>query len=154
MDAFEGLIAQARTSRSRSKRSKKRCTSTAVSFCRKTPMKSGPSPVGTSSSRAAIKALLRVAEARREEGAYEPAITALQRLLSLERTDEQAHRELMRVYALAGRRHDALRQYEQCSKVLQSELNVEPEAETTELQSSIAPGRHSQRSGYWPEASG
>src|SRR5207244_8983379 len=91
-------------------------------------------------SRAAIKALLQVAEARREEGAYEPAIAALQRLLSLERTDEQAHRELMRVYALAGRRHDALRQYEQCSKVLQSELNVEPETETIELYNSIARG--------------
>lgn len=91
-------------------------------------------------SRAAIKALLQVAEARREEGAYEPAIAALQRLLSLERTDERAQRELMRVYALAGRRHDALRQYEQCSKVLQSELNVEPETETTELYNSIARG--------------
>ena len=103
-------------------------------------MKSGPSPVREILSRAAIKALLQVAEARREEGAYEGAIVALQRLLSLERTDEPAHRELMRVYALAGRRHDALRQYEQCSKVLQSELNVEPETETIELYNSIARG--------------
>ena len=91
-------------------------------------------------SRAAIKALLQVADARREQGAYEPAIAALQRVLSLERTDEQAHRELMRVYALAGRRRDALRQYEQCCKVLQSELNVEPETETTELYNSIVRG--------------
>jgi predicted ATPase/DNA-binding SARP family transcriptional activator len=91
-------------------------------------------------SRAAIKALLQVAEVRREAGAYEPAIAALQRILSLDRTDEQAHRELMRMYALAGRRHDALRQYEHCSKVLQSKLNVEPEPETTELYNSIARG--------------
>lgn len=46
----------------------------------------------------------------------------------------------MRVYALAGRRHDALRQYEQCSKVLQSELNVEPETETIKLYNSVARG--------------
>lgn len=91
-------------------------------------------------SRAAVDALMRVAEIRRDEGAYEVAIAALQRILSLDRTVEQAHRELMRVYALAGRRHDALRQYEQCSRVLQSELSVEPEPETTELYNSIARG--------------
>src|SRR5262245_26262240 len=91
-------------------------------------------------SRAATRALLQMAEARREEGAFEPAIGALQRVLSLDRTDELAHRELMRTYALAGRRNDALRQYEQCCKVLQSELSVEPEPETTGLYESIARG--------------
>lgn len=89
---------------------------------------------------AAIKALLQVAELRSAGIDYEAAIAALQRILSLDRTHEQAHRELMHVYALTGRRHDALRQYEQCVKTLQSDLGVDPEPETIALYKSIARG--------------
>jgi predicted ATPase len=43
----------------------------------------------------------------------------------------------MRLYAQAGRRGAALRQYQQCVEVLQRELGVEPEAETRQLYQEI-----------------
>jgi LuxR family maltose regulon positive regulatory protein len=39
----------------------------------------------------------------------------------------------MRTYAAEGRRGEALRQYQHCEQVLQSELGVAPMAETTDL---------------------
>jgi predicted ATPase/DNA-binding SARP family transcriptional activator len=140
VDAFEGLIAQARTSPQPLPLLEEALGLYGGELLPEDAYEEWAIARRDLLSRAAIKALLTVAEARREEGAYEPAIAALQRVLSLERTQEQAHSELMRVYALAGRRHDALRQYEQCAKVLQAELNVEPEPETTELYKSIAKG--------------
>jgi DNA-binding SARP family transcriptional activator len=47
--------------------------------------------------------------------------------------DEPVHRELMRAYALTGRRHDALRQYQTCVQALASELDLTPEPETAAL---------------------
>jgi predicted ATPase/DNA-binding SARP family transcriptional activator len=140
VDAFEGLIAQARTSSEPLPLLEEAISLYGGELLPEDAYEEWAIAPRDLLSQAAIKALLQIAEAHREEGAYEPAIAALQRILSLERTDEQAHRELMRLYALDGRRHDALRQYEQCSKVLQSELNIEPEPETTELYKSIARG--------------
>jgi DNA-binding SARP family transcriptional activator len=68
------------------------------------------------------------------------AAAFLQRILAIERTEEQAHRDLMLVYAQEGRRSEALRQYEQCTKVLSAELGIEPEPETTELYRRISRG--------------
>jgi predicted ATPase/DNA-binding SARP family transcriptional activator len=90
--------------------------------------------------RAAIKACFQISQAYRSAANYETAATFLQRILAIDRTEEQAHRELMLVYALAGRRADALRQYEQCRRILSSELDVEPEPETNELYKRISQG--------------
>ncbi len=72
---------------------------------------------------------------------YPAAIEALQRLLEAQPSDEQAHRALMRTYALAGRRHDALRQYQSCREALGRDLDVEPLPETAALYAEILAGR-------------
>lgn len=53
---------------------------------------------------------------------------------------EDMHRRLIRLYAEAGRRADALRQYEVCRRRLQEDLNVEPLVETALLASAIRAG--------------
>src|SRR6266568_1104600 len=57
---------------------------------------------------------LRLATQAREEQRYHEAITLLTPLLTHDPADEVVHRELMTLYALAGRRHEALRQYQTC----------------------------------------
>ncbi|HMA32918.1 MAG TPA: tetratricopeptide repeat protein [Chloroflexia bacterium] len=94
----------------------------------------------TSLRSAATVALRQLAATYQQSGRYESAIAALQRILAAEATDEGAHRELMRVYALAGSRHAALRQYAQCVKLLATELGVKPEPQTTTLHSLILKG--------------
>ena len=54
---------------------------------------------------------LALAARYREANDYARVIALLIPLLERDRADEVVHRELMRVYALAGRRHEALRQY-------------------------------------------
>lgn len=71
---------------------------------------------------------------------YAKAIGLLTLLLANDRADEVIHRELMQLYALAGQRHNALRQYQACVEALASELDVSPEPETTALYSQILKG--------------
>ncbi len=79
-------------------------------------------------------------------GAYElrgnwaQALIHAERLLSLDRLEEASHRNIIRLYALAGRRASAYRQYESCRRILADELGEEPEEETEELVSSIRAG--------------
>jgi tetratricopeptide (TPR) repeat protein len=47
----------------------------------------------------------------------------------------------MRAYALTGRRHDALRQYQTCVQALESELDLAPEPETAALYTQILNGQ-------------
>ena len=61
------------------------------------------------------------------------AIQSAQQLLSLDPAREETHRALMRLYAAAGRRTLALRQYQQCREALQRELQAEPDVETERL---------------------
>jgi pimeloyl-ACP methyl ester carboxylesterase len=55
------------------------------------------------------------------------------RRLALDPLHEPAQRELMRLYAWAGQPAAALRQYEECVRILEHELSLLPEAETTDL---------------------
>ncbi|MBI3942360.1 MAG: AAA family ATPase [Chloroflexi bacterium] len=71
---------------------------------------------------------------------YSRALSLLNPLLTYDAADEFVHRELMRTYALAGRRHDALRQYQICVKALATDLDVPPEPETAALYSQILNG--------------
>ena len=59
------------------------------------------------------------------------------RILALDAANEQAHRELMRLFDRQGRRGEALRQYRLCVDALQRDLGVEPEQETRRLYQSI-----------------
>ncbi|MCI0547166.1 MAG: AAA family ATPase [Candidatus Rokubacteria bacterium] len=66
-------------------------------------------------------------------GRREAAILTAVRFLALDPLEEVVHRMLMHLYAEAGRRGAALRQYQVCVDLLERELGVEPEAETRNL---------------------
>jgi predicted ATPase/DNA-binding SARP family transcriptional activator/DNA-binding CsgD family transcriptional regulator len=76
-----------------------------------------------------------------EQGEYDPAAEALQRLLAEELADEEAHASLMRLYALSDRQGEALAQYERLREALSRRLDAQPAAETRQLRESIATGR-------------
>ncbi len=80
-----------------------------------------------------LDALERLAElqasARRTQCATQTALHALR----LEPLQERTHRLVMRLYALQGRRAEALQHYERCVALLNRELGVEPDEETTRL---------------------
>ena len=59
------------------------------------------------------------------------------RLLTLDPLQEPVHRALMQLFADAGRRPAALRQYQVCVDVLRRELDVEPESATKALYQTI-----------------
>jgi TolB-like protein/Flp pilus assembly protein TadD len=63
----------------------------------------------------------------------EAAIETAQRLLQLDPTREETHRLLMRLYAAAGQRAQALRQYQRCRDTLLHDLQTAPAAETERL---------------------
>ncbi|MEE8587025.1 MAG: BTAD domain-containing putative transcriptional regulator, partial [Acidobacteriota bacterium] len=86
-------------------------------------------------------ALERLTEGRREQGDHSGAIEAAHRLLSLDPLAEQVHRRLMRLYAESGQRSAAVRQYEKCAAVLEDQLQVAPEPETTELFQAVRKGQ-------------
>ncbi|CAN5702517.1 BTAD domain-containing putative transcriptional regulator [soil metagenome] len=76
-----------------------------------------------------------------EEGEeYGPAIEALSRVVAEEPTHEGAHVGLMRLYALSGRRREALGQYERLREALLEEFGSEPEAAPRYLQEEIWTG--------------
>ncbi|MGH2594174.1 MAG: ATP-binding protein [Anaerolineae bacterium] len=86
------------------------------------------------------EASLAVAKHHIVERDYTAAIELLTPLLNRDRADEPVHRELMRAYTLADRRHEALRQYQACVDALAAELDVPPEPATTTLHEQILSG--------------
>lgn len=71
-------------------------------------------------------------------GEHEAAIHSGRRLVLLDPLSEAGQRALMHAYARAGRRGEALRQYKNCTEVLQRELGVNPDEETQALARAIA----------------
>ena len=67
------------------------------------------------------------------QGESETAIAYARRWLALDRLNEAAHRELMALYAGSGQRNAALRQYEECARLLRDDLGVAPDTETIAL---------------------
>ena len=61
------------------------------------------------------------------------AVPVIERVLQSDPTDETAYRALMRALAAAGRREDALRQYERCAASLRDDLGIDPGEETEAL---------------------
>src|SRR3712207_4301001 len=68
---------------------------------------------------------------------WEEAISYARRWLALDPLHEPAHRWLMQLYAWAGQRAAALRQYRECVRVLEEELGVSPLEETTRIYEAI-----------------
>ena len=84
--------------------------------------------------------LERLVRAHSSRGEYEAAIPYARRWVALDNLNEPVHRELMRLYALAGRRHEALRQYKVCVEALAAELGAAPDPETEALYQQIIGG--------------
>ncbi|MBK8902913.1 MAG: AAA family ATPase [Anaerolineaceae bacterium] len=89
----------------------------------------------------ALETMLEVTRDYLRHGRYAQAQTVARQQLSLEPWHEQAHRQLMQAYALAGDRSRALAQYDLCREVLAEELGIEPAVETTSLYDDIKAGR-------------
>src|SRR5205085_8413798 len=85
--------------------------------------------------------LLKLAQLYERKQQYQQSIARLRELLDCDPADEEVHRALMRLYALTGNRHQALRQYQQCAATMRRELEAEPDRETVELHRQIESGR-------------
>ncbi|QLQ04650.1 MAG: AAA family ATPase [Anaerolineae bacterium] len=72
-----------------------------------------------------------------QRGEHETAIRFARRWLVLDPLHEPAHCQLMRLYAWAGQRQAALRQYADCVRLLEQELGLPPQASTTGLYTAI-----------------
>lgn len=80
----------------------------------------------------------RLLEHYRQAGEGERGLRIARQLLALDPLQESTHRALMRLYWQQGQRNAALRQFENCTRILRQELGVEPEPETRRLYQEIA----------------
>jgi DNA-binding SARP family transcriptional activator len=87
---------------------------------------------------AALEELASLLEAR---GDLDGAARVARRLVAEEPSCEEAQARLIRLYALAGRRGKALRQYEKLSELLAGELGTEPSPETQRLYEEVRSNR-------------
>ncbi len=87
------------------------------------------------------RALENLVHCQTERRQFDSAITYARRWLALDPLHEVAHRELMRLYAWAGQRGAALRQYRECVRIFDQELGVPPLEETTQLYEAIQENR-------------
>lgn len=71
------------------------------------------------------------------QGEYNQALGYVRRWLALDPLHEPAQRELMALYARTGQHAAALRQYDESVRLLDAELGVAPEPETTALYQAI-----------------
>jgi predicted ATPase/DNA-binding SARP family transcriptional activator len=96
----------------------------------------------------AMSALERLAQRAEWCEAYAQAVEYARRLVELDSLREGSQRELMRLLALDGQTSAAEAQYEQARRLLETELSVEPEAETQRLHAQIRAGRPDQLRRY------
>jgi DNA-binding SARP family transcriptional activator/TolB-like protein/Tfp pilus assembly protein PilF len=88
----------------------------------------------------AAQTLRRLATLQIAAGDFDAAAETAARLVAKDALDEAAHRLLIDCLARAGRRAEALQQFEACTSILRAELNVSPDAETTTLAERIRGG--------------
>ncbi|MBK8048259.1 MAG: hypothetical protein IPK16_14735 [Anaerolineales bacterium] len=79
-------------------------------------------------------------------GAFEESVAYGQQILRFDHAREHTHCALMRIYAAAGDRARALRQFERCVQALRDELDVPPAEVTVCLHEQI-------RAGHYPPVS-
>ena len=91
--------------------------------------------------RQALDALEKVTAQALAAGNLAEAEQYARRQIEIDSLREAAQRQLMEVLACSGQRIDALNQYESLSRNLQTELGVEPSAETQSLVAAIRAGQ-------------
>ncbi|NOX60570.1 MAG: AAA family ATPase [Chloroflexi bacterium] len=80
-----------------------------------------------------LQALDKLIQGHMREGRYEEALSLARRLAAEEPLNEEAHGQIMRLYALLGRREEALRQYDLLRQILADELGARPSPATERL---------------------
>lgn len=81
--------------------------------------------------------LLEIADLHARDGRSAAAVELVQRALTEDPMHEAAHRMLMRLFTAAGRRQQALLQYQELSATLHKELDAKPDVETRRLHREI-----------------
>lgn len=84
-------------------------------------------------TRAYLTMCSKLAEYNLKSGNHDAAGAWALAILKIDRCDEEAYRQLMRAYAISGRRIDALRCYQHCQQALTEELGIQPMPETQQL---------------------
>ncbi|MGD2155373.1 MAG: alpha/beta fold hydrolase [Anaerolineales bacterium] len=92
-----------------------------------------------------VNALRQLSTIYQSQGQYERAIQHARHWLSLDLLHEPAHRLLMDLYAQTGQQAAALRQYQECERILEQELHISPQPETTALYEDIRLSRTVER---------
>lgn len=82
----------------------------------------------------------RVSRAAGRGGRADVVVSALQKLISIDRYDERAHRVLMRAYAARGDRARAIGTYHRLATTLEVELGVAPDRRTTAVLAELRGG--------------
>lgn len=88
----------------------------------------------------AQRLIVSLAKRHESAGNLTEAIENYRRLLQFDKLNEDAHRNLMRIYFLTGQRSLALQQFQACRLNLQNELQAAPEAATLDLYERILSG--------------
>lgn len=88
-----------------------------------------------------LDALAMIVDGYAADGAYPEAIAAARRALAVDPVAEEMHRQLITLYAAAGDRTAALRQFEQCVITLERELGVSPLPETRAVYEAVRQGQ-------------
>jgi DNA-binding SARP family transcriptional activator len=85
----------------------------------------------------AVQAFSDLVEHYKRSARHDRAIAVAEKILALDPVLEWAHRALMELYLQTGRREAALRQYQECARILMSELGIAPGEETQRLAAGI-----------------
>ena len=90
--------------------------------------------------RQALRALHHLAGFYEELSAYEQALSFAFRQLEIDRYQEAAHQQIMRLLAQSGQRNEALAHYEDYRQLLQTELGVTPLEQTQAMYEQLQAG--------------
>ena len=88
-----------------------------------------------------VETLSTLVDFLRDKGAIDEAIRTAKKALSIDPLSEEAHRALMGLFVDQGQKGLALKQYDLCREYLRSELDVDPDPETTALYERIRDDR-------------
>lgn len=77
----------------------------------------------------------------KSHGDYTRAISYARRWLKLDNLNEAAHRELIDLYGKSGHRSAALKQYDECERILEEELGILPDETTVEIYENLKKNR-------------
>ncbi len=84
-------------------------------------------------SRLFVECALTLGQLQLDQADYNAALESVQRVLTEDACQEDAHRLAMRIYAALGNRAAIVRQYAQCEQALLTEIDASPSPQTADL---------------------